>query len=138
MKTIVALAVLCLSSVSFAAAECPAGSETVLTCTSNPQPGNGQLASDMLDSVAICESGSVTSMVMEKDGESATTEVAVLAIPGGTHYSVEDDTVLFKFSVVTGVRTVKPKATFSVTFTEAKDDNGNPLSSSSTYACSRL
>ena len=60
MKTIVALAVLCLSSVSFAAAECPAGSETVLTCTSNPQPGNGQLASDMLDSVAICESGSVT------------------------------------------------------------------------------
>lgn len=137
MKTLLVLAVLGLSSVSFAAAKCPAGTDFAITCKPNPQPGDGQFAADMLDSLAVCKTGAVTSIIVEKEGQASGGEVAVQSRTGADVYTVDEDDSIFTFSVVTGTRGPKVKAKLSILFKNSKDSDGNPIVSSATYACSR-
>ncbi len=137
LKTLLVLAVLGLSSVSFAAAECPAGTDLAITCKPSPQAGDGQFAADMLDSLAVCKTGAVTSIIVQKEGESSGGEVAVQSRIGADVYSVDDGASIFTLAVVTGTAGPQIKATFSITFKDVKDALGNPVVSSANYACSR-
>lgn len=134
MKSLIILAALLSSSLSFAMAKCPAESTTVAACNSTPAPGDNEFAGNLADSIAICKKGTKTLLVIEKDGESNSGPAKVTQMMGGTSYSVKEDTVLFNFSIPQAVNPqAKPHAKLSITFTQAAGGAG--LSGSTTYTC---
>lgn len=132
MKCALTLAVLSLSPSLWASAQCPQGSKTLKSCVSTPQPGDDSFATELGESIAICNANGVVSMVLaDKEGQSNEAVAQVESRMGGTTYSFEQDGVRLSLSVTEGTQKPNPKAKFTVTFTEATP----PAFASTTYTC---
>ena len=102
MKAVL-FSMICMTSVfSFAAAECPKDSQSVLTCTSTPGQTDQKKASIVFDSLALCAQGSTTTMVMvvEGDGDSSNEIVSKITVrPDGTDFEAFEPKMIMTLSV---------------------------------------
>jgi hypothetical protein len=129
MKFTLLIAAMVFSTLSFGAATCPANSRTIRTCISTPKSGDGEIASAM-SSVALCEDGGTTSIVLDKDGDTESSVVTVTQRMGGTSYSVVDGDMGISISLPTGMRPAPTtQARLTISFLKAK------VSNSSTFTC---
>jgi hypothetical protein len=133
MKTVISLALMLSSSTLWAAApkapNCPRGTQAVYKCVVTPEQGDNEFATSAAQGISICRSGSKTVMAITVDGVTNSGEVGVESRAGGTTYSVSEDGVDLKFSVVTGVFQPTTKAKFFVEVKEAR------TSGSTTFTC---
>lgn len=123
------ISLLTISSFSFGAITCPTGTQTMKTCVSTPKDGDGKIAR-AVNSIAICEQGNNSIMVLEKDGDSDNSVAKVEERMGGTTYSFSDGNTMVALSIPTGMRSSKKTvARFTISFPKAN------VSNSSTFTC---
>lgn len=131
MKIVIALAAL-LTSISFASASCPQGTQTVATCLSTPKAGEKDtVAATMLDSITICTDGTQAILVPEKNGQSDNAVAKVTQRAGGTTYTIETSDIDFSLTVTTGTNSRTSAAKLKIDF------KSNNLSATSSYTCKR-
>lgn len=123
--------VLCFSASSvFGAAECPTNTELLKLCVPTPGPTDDAVASDLLDTLAICGSEEQLLIVVEKKGASETNEVVTVSRAGSiTYMAFSGGDVDFSLSQVAGTRSPFATARFTVTFKTAD------YAASTTYTC---
>lgn len=122
--------VMALSSLGFAAAECPAQAKTIHLCESTPQKDDSDVVAGMFDSIAVCDQGQKTLLVVEKSGASEMVEAQATSLAGGTIYTLPPmEAYELSLSVTTGILSKERPATFIV-YNKAHD-----LKATSTYTC---
>lgn len=131
MKTLIFSIAFALSSTALASAICPSQTQKVAICLSTPMAGDQEVAANVFDSIAICEQGSDSILVPEKDGESESTVAEVTRRIGGTTYLIQTADMDFSLLVVTGINSQKSPAQLRL------DLKGNSIVASSTYTCTR-
>jgi len=130
MKNLIAILPLLISQAVFATASCPNSTQTTKICLSTPKAGDEEIASSVLDSIAVCSKGSDTILVMEKAGDSQDAKAKVTSTVGGINYAINTSDVNFVLGMATGIRPSATKlARLTVTLKAAK------ISASSTYTC---
>ena len=143
-KTILGILILC-AQISLAAsnqggsdvgsgdtsAKCPSDSTVIQTCVSSPDASDDVVAISMLDSVAVCQKGSQTILVFEKNGQPLEAPAELERRAGGDVIKFDADGTEFTVSYATAIRPgLSPNGRFTITFKNA----GN-RKSSSTLAC---
>ncbi len=101
MKTILTIFLFALTTTSMAATICPKGSQTLYTCTSNPQPGDQDFAARLFDTLAICKDASGTLMAFDKNKKTEHVQARTVTKPDGANYTGEAKGVELSLSVTT-------------------------------------
>jgi hypothetical protein len=120
------------SSTVFASAKCPNGTQTIKVCDSTPRAGDQEVASGVLDSIAICDRDGKAVLAMEKSGQTKDALAKVSVKMGGTSYTVSAGGVEFVLSMTTGTAPAPTKpAKLTVNFKKAG------ISASASYTCKK-
>jgi hypothetical protein len=137
MKKMIFITVVIMYSLSAAlAAKCPVNTEKVMTCLSKPKVGDHEVASNMLDSITICNNKSEKNklkLVVEKNNESDILSPVVELRVGSISYKMKAGEVDFTLSVTSGInpQIKNIPARFKISIKEPQ------IEGSSTYVCRR-
>lgn len=128
MKLFLLAALMLTSTVSFATAVCPEGSNVRRICKSSPKAGDHEFAIGLANSVAICSEGTSRVLILEKNGISDELPVQEIVRAGATTYVANVDMMNISFTTIVN-RKLEGTGILSVKVESAEIDG------SATYTC---
>ena len=133
MKAMISLALVLSSTTLWAAPQtpsCPSDSEVIHECYATPQAGDSEFAGSFTQGISICKSGFKYLMALtDTEGATQTGEVNAVIRVGGSQFSISQDGVDLKFSLVSG--TFEPITTAKL-FVQVKEAMAR---GSTTFTC---